>query len=158
MIAETDLVVLLKLVSNHGFFVRITLKCNGWNRKTTWHLFYATSNFVQYSTAIGEFNLEFKSENAVQNRHFCPVWPWNLADNLEKTKGHHFYVTSSFVYHFIAIGEFKLELQSRDAQFWSKLYWLPWKPIGHLSYAASSFVHHLIAICEFKLELWSGYG
>ena len=33
-----------------------------------------------------------------------------------KTTGHLFYSTSSFVYHFVAIAEFKLELQSRNAQ------------------------------------------
>ena len=33
-----------------------------------------------------------------------------------KRIGHLFYATSSFVQHFIAIGEFKLELQSGDAQ------------------------------------------
>ena len=33
-----------------------------------------------------------------------------------KTKGHLFYATSSFVQHFIAIGEFKLELQSGNTQ------------------------------------------
>ena len=33
------------------------------------------------------------------------VWPW-------KTIGHLFYATSSSMHHFIAIGEFKLELQS----------------------------------------------
>ena len=32
-------------------------------------------------------------------------WPW-------KTIGHPFYITSSFLHHFIAIGELKLELQS----------------------------------------------
>ena len=41
-------------------------------------------------------------------------WPW-------KTIGHLFYVTSSFVRHFKAIGKFKLELQSENAQFGSKL-------------------------------------
>ena len=30
--------------------------------------------------------------------------------DLEKTIGHLFYATSSFVHHFVAIGEFKLEL------------------------------------------------
>ena len=40
------------------------------------------------------------------------VWPW-------KTIGHLFYATSSFVHHFIAIGDFKLELQSGNAQFGS---------------------------------------
>ena len=37
-----------------------------------------------------------------------------------KTIGHLFYATSSFVYHFILIGEFKFELQSGNAQFGSK--------------------------------------
>ena len=36
-------------------------------------------------------------------------WPW-------KTIGHLFYATSSFVHHLVAIGEFKLELQSGNAQ------------------------------------------
>ena len=38
------------------------------------------------------------------------VWPW-------KTIGHLFYATSSFVHHFVGIGDFKLELQSGNAQF-----------------------------------------
>ena len=36
-----------------------------------------------------------------------------------KTIGHLFYATSSFVYHFIPIGELKFELQSGTAQFGS---------------------------------------
>ena len=40
-------------------------------------------------------------------------WPW-------KTIGHLFYATSSFMHHFVAISEFKLELQSGNAQFESK--------------------------------------
>ena len=61
-----------------------------------------------------------------------------------KTIGHLFYATSSFVHHFVAIGEFRLELQSRNAQSGSKstifLAMWPWnltddlqKTIGHLS-------------------------
>ena len=38
-----------------------------------------------------------------------------------KTIGHLFYATSSFAHHFLAIGEFKLELQSGNAQFGSNL-------------------------------------
>ena len=37
-----------------------------------------------------------------------------------KTIGHLFYATSSFVHHFGLIGEFKLKLQSGNAQFGSK--------------------------------------
>ena len=40
-------------------------------------------------------------------------WLW-------KTIGHLFYIASSFVHHFTAISEFKLELQSGNAKFWSK--------------------------------------
>ena len=36
-------------------------------------------------------------------------WPW-------KRIGHLFHATSSFMHHFVAIGEFKLELQSGNAQ------------------------------------------
>ena len=38
-----------------------------------------------------------------------------------KTIGHLFYATSSFVQHFVAIGEFKLELESGNAQSGSNL-------------------------------------
>ena len=84
-----------------------------------------------------------------------------------KTIGHLYYATSSSMHHFIAIGEFKLELQSGNAQFGSKSMiffslvtlqfdvW-PWKTIGHLFYATSSFVQHFVAIGDFKLELQSG--
>ena len=41
-------------------------------------------------------------------------WPW-------KTKGHLFFATSSFAHHFVAIREFKLELQSRNVQFGSNM-------------------------------------
>ena len=38
----------------------------------------------------------------------------------KKTIGHLFYATLSFLHHFVAIGEFKLELQSGNAQSRSK--------------------------------------
>ena len=83
------------------------------------------------------------------------------------TIGHLFCTTSSFVHHVKAIGEFKLELQSGNAQFGSKLVSVLSCPtlkfdrwllitIRHFFYATSSFVHHFIAICEFKLERLSG--
>ena len=36
-------------------------------------------------------------------------------DGPEKTIGHLFYATWSFLHHFVAIGEFKLELQYGNA-------------------------------------------
>ena len=64
-------------------------------------------------------------------------------DDPEKTIGHLSYAASSFVHHFIAIGVFKLELQSGNAQFGYKSTILfsrvtlkfdawPWKTIGYL--------------------------
>ena len=46
------------------FFSRVTLKFDGWPWKTTGHLFYATSSFVQPFVAIDEFKLELQSGNA----------------------------------------------------------------------------------------------
>ena len=71
------------------------------------------------------------------------------------------------MHHFIIISEFKLKLQSGNAQFGSQsaiflsrvtltFDGCPWKTIGHLVYVASSFVHHFLAIGEFKLELQPG--
>ena len=77
-------------------------------------------------------------------------WPW-------KTTRHLFYTTSSFVHHFKSIGEFKLELQSGNAQFGSKLAHVtlkfhewPRKTIGHLFCTTLSFVQHFKAIGIFK--------
>ena len=54
--------------------------------KQYWHLFYATSSFVQHFAAVCEFKLELQSENA-QSRYkstiFLAVWPWNLMDDLQ---------------------------------------------------------------------------
>ena len=49
---------------------------------------------------------------------FSPV-TWKFDGWPSKTIGHLFYATSRFVYHFVPIGEFKLELQSGNAQFGS---------------------------------------
>ena len=85
----------------------VTLKFAGWPWKTTGHLFYAASSFVHHFKAIGEFKLDLVSGNAQFGSTlaiFCPMWPWNLMDDLAKQ-----------VHHFTAIGEFKLELQSGNA-------------------------------------------
>ena len=106
-------------VNIEAFLSRVTLKFDGWPSKTIGHLFYATSSFVHHFVAIGEFKLELESGNAQSGSNatlFRAVWPWNLTDDLKKTIGHLFYATSSFMHHFVAIGEFTLELQSGNAQ------------------------------------------
>ena len=49
---------------------RVILKLNGWPWKTIGHIFYATSSFVQYFVAIGEFKLELQSGNAQSGSNF----------------------------------------------------------------------------------------
>ena len=152
------------------FLSCVTLKFDGWTWKTIGHLFYTTSSFVHHLKSIGEFKLELQSGNTQFGSKSAIFlsrvtlkfdgWPW-------KTIGQLFYVASSFVHHFTAISEFKLELQSGNAQFWSK--WTiffsrvtlkfngwPSKITGRLSYPTSNFVQHCVAIAEFKLELQSG--
>ena len=101
----------------------------------------------------------------------CVIWlPWKLNRAIcsmdpKKTIGHLFYATLSFLHHFLAIGEFKLEFPK--SQIWVKIDdffsrvtlkfdGIPSKTIGHLFSATSSFVQHFVAIGEFKLELQSG--
>ena len=140
---------------------------DGWPKKTIGHLFYSMSSFVHHfihcwiQTGV---TVRKRSIQVKISEFFCPLkfdgWPW-------KTIGHLFYASSSFVHHFIAINEFQLELQSRNAQFGSKSIiflshvtlkfdrW-PWKTKGHLFYVTSSLLHNFVAIGEFKLELQSG--
>ena len=49
----------------------------------------------------------------------CDLEIWRMT--LKKKIGQLFYATSSFVYHFVPIGEFKLELQSGNTQFGSNV-------------------------------------
>ena len=116
--------ILIAAIQIVDFSAHVTLKFNGWPRKIIGHLFYTTSSFVHHFKSINEFKLELQSGNAqfgskstIFFSHVTlqfDVWPW-------KTIGDLFYATPSFVHHFIAIGEFKLELQSGNAQSGSNL-------------------------------------
>ena len=57
------------------------------------HLFYITSSFVHYLKPLSEFKLELLSGNSEfgsKSAIFCPVWPWNLMDDLEQGKSEGF--------------------------------------------------------------------
>ena len=108
------------------------------------------SNQVKISSFLSHVTLKFEG------------WPW-------KTIGHLFYLTSSFVHHFIAISEYKLELQSGNAQFGSKslffvlcdleIWQMTLKNNRALCLCYFKLcVHHFVDIGEFKLELQSGYS
>ena len=70
-----------------NFFARVTVKFDGWPRKTIGHFFYTMSSFVHHFKSIGEFKLDLQSRNAQfgSTLVICyPVWPWNLMDDLGK--------------------------------------------------------------------------
>ena len=69
------------------FWSRVTLKFDGWPWETIGHLFYAPSSFVYHSIAFCEIKMKLQSGNTnfgSKSAIFCPVWPWNLTDDLEK--------------------------------------------------------------------------
>ena len=79
-----------------------------------------------------------------------------------KRIGHLFYATSSFLHHFIDIGQYKLWSYSPEPQILVKIgnflpppmtlkydRW-PWKMIGHFFY--TTFLHHFIGTGQYKLE------
>ena len=69
------------------FLSLVTLKFDGWPWKIIGHLFYTTSSFGHHFKSIGELKLKLQSRNAKfgsKSAIFCPLWPWNLTDALEK--------------------------------------------------------------------------
>ena len=74
-----------------------------------------------------------------------------------KTIGHLFYATSSFVYHFVPIGVFKLELQSGNAQFGSNSTIFrgvrPWNLMDDLEKQLGTSSMLLQALCSISYPL-----
>ena len=147
------------------FLSYVTLKFDGWPWKTIGHLFYTTLSFVHHFKAMGEFKLQLQSGNArfgAKSATFCPVWPWNLTDDLENNRAPFlccFKLCVSFHSHWLiqtGVTVWKCPIWVKIDDFLPPVSlnfdaW-PWKTIGQLSYAVSIFVHHFIAIGEFKLE------
>ena len=82
-------------------------------------------------------------------------WPW-------KTIGHLSCAVPSFVQHFIAIGEFKLELQSRNAQFgWNstnfRAVW-PWNLTYDLENNKASLLCYFKLYASFRSHRWIQAG
>ena len=135
LIAVTSLAILLKI----GFKSSIFRPVWPWNlmddlkkKKGTSSTLCETLCIISKSSVNS--NWSYSPETHIWGQNwwfFCPVWPWNLTDDLEKNRA-----TSSFVHHFKAICAFKLELQSGSNQFGSKSIifrpvW-PWNLTGDL--------------------------
>ena len=100
--------------------------------------------------------------NSGKNRRFLSHvtlkfdgWPW-------KTIGHLLDATSSFLHHFIAISEFKLELQIGNAQSRSKLAifcpeW-PWNLTDDLKNKKAPLLGHIKLCASFHRNTWIQTG
>ena len=79
-----------------------------------------------------------------------------------KTIGHLFYATSSFVHHFVAIDEFKLKLQSGNAQSGSnstlfRAVW-PWNLTDDLQKHRAPLLCHFKLCASFRSHWWIQTG
>ena len=83
---------------------------------------FQTQWWIQCSVTVWKCSIRVKIDD-ILSRVTSKFYGWRW-----KTRGHLFYDTSSFVHHFVAIGEFKLELQSGNAQFGlnSTIFWAVW--------------------------------
>ena len=78
------------------------------------HASFHSHQWIQTKVTVQKRSIRVKIGEFLSHVTFkFDRWPW-------KTIGHLFYVASSFLHHFIAISEFKLKLQSGNAQFGSK--------------------------------------
>ena len=79
--------VITNWIQKVDFSTCVNLKFDWWPRKITGHFFYTTSSFEHHFKSTGEFTLGVQSGNAkfgLKLATFCPVWPWNLMDDLGK--------------------------------------------------------------------------
>ena len=65
-------------------------------------------------------NSNYSPETGQNRRFFCPVWAWNLTDDLEKQQDAVSVPMQDLCIIFVAMWEFKLELRSRNAQTGAK--------------------------------------
>ena len=123
LIAATGLVILLKLDPNHWFFSPCDLEI-WWitsknNRAPLLYYIKLCASFQIHQWNKTEVTVRKRSIRVKIGDFMSSVtlkidgWPWKIIGRL-------FYTTSSFVHHFKAIGEFKLKLQSGNAQFGSR--------------------------------------
>ena len=87
LIAATGLVIPLKLDSNRRFYSPCDLEIWWMTLKNDRAPLLCYIKLGALFQAIGEFKLELQSGNAQfgsKSAIYCPVWPWNLTDDLEK--------------------------------------------------------------------------
>ena len=123
LIVVTGLEILLKFDPNHQFFSPCDLEI-WWitstnNRAPCLYYIKLCASFLIHQWIHTEVKVR-KCSFQVTMGDFLSCVTLKLDGWPLKTIGLLFYTKSSFVHHFKAIGEFKLELQSRNSQFGSK--------------------------------------
>ena len=123
----------------------VTLKFDGCLWKRIRHLFYATFSFVDHCAAICQSKLVLQSGNAHFGSKaviFCPVWPWDLTDDLDKQQGPSPNPLQTLMLNFKAICKLQLELRSGNARLAESAIFCPMWPRNftddlekHISYA-----------------------
>ena len=104
---------------------------------------------IQTGLTVWKHQIWVKISNFVPSDLEFGGWHW-------KTIEYHFYVTSSFVNHFVAICEVKLELRSVDTKFGTKLAILcpvgPWNSMDDLEKQWVTFPLPHQALCTSSLS------
>ena len=142
--ATTGLVILLKLDSNHRFFSLCDLEIWWMTPKNN------RTPLLCYFKLFASFRSHWWIQTRVTVRtrliwvkidDFFSRVTLKFDGRPSKTIRHLFYAISSFVQHFVAIGEFKLELQSGNAKFgWKSTIFLavcPWNLMDDLEQGKS---------------------
>ena len=124
LIAATGLVILLKFDPIHRFFSLCDLEiwCMTLKNNIAPLLYYIKlcvsfqiHRWIQTKVTVRKRSIRVKIGDFLSRVTLkFDGWPW-------KTIGHLLYTTSSFVHHFIPIGDLKFQLQSGNAQIWVKI-------------------------------------
>ena len=138
-----------------NFLSYVTLKFHGWpwknNRATLLCYIKLCASFqshlwIQTGVTVRKRSIPVKIGDFLSRVTLkFDRWPW-------KPIGHLFYATSSFVHHFVAIGEFKLVLQSGNTKIGSKppIFFLavwPWNLTNDLEKQSGTSPKHHQVLC-----------
>ena len=164
LIAATELMISHKLDSNRRFFSQCDLEIwwvTLWNNRVPLLYYiklcasFQIHRFIQTGDIVWKWSMQLKAVI------FCPVWPWNLLDDLEKI-GHRFYAKLSLCMISKLSANSNLSYSPETLNLGQFFVWcdleicsMAMKILGHI-YIASSFVHHFIAMffVQCDLEIW----
>ena len=117
---------------------------------------------ISYPLVNSNWSYSPETPNLGKIRRFLEPCNLVIGSMTLKTIGHLFYATSSFVQNFIAIGEFKLELQSGNTQSGSNstifsAVW-PWNLMDNLENNRSPLLSNIKLYVSFHHHMWIQTG